>query len=233
MKIRFLVPVIGMVVAIGCSPTSRPSVEKPPTSKPIPATAPTAEVPVKLHHDGFVYGGFAKEGTQTFVVKVSGQADGEGTETKKVKPSTDGTILIERSRDGALAAVGTDTVRIDDKGASVVGVSIGKLSAPSLELPANLAIGKTWKLEYNIKTDTETIKNAGTYKVVGDGPVSVPAGKFTARKVTLTGTIETSKGRGKVTSTFYFVKNMGAVKSETTITFNGQTPQTFVLELKK
>lgn len=233
MKIRFLVPVIALILAFGCSSAPSPSAEKPPTSNPTPAAAPTAEVPIKLHHDGYVYGGFAKEGAQTFVVKVSGQADGEGTETKKIKSSSNGAILIERARDGALAAVGTDTVKIDEHGASVVDVSIGKLSSPSLELPADLAIGKTWKLEYNIKTDTETIKNAGTYKVVGDGPVSVPAGKFTARKVTLTGTIETSKGRGTVTSTFYFVKNMGAVKSETTITFNGQTPQTFVLELKK
>ncbi|MBL8059674.1 MAG: hypothetical protein JNK63_03035 [Chthonomonas sp.] len=233
---RGLLPILVLATAVGCAPPPASAPEKPlTTNQPAtdaPKPAPT-EVAAALQHDGYIYGGFSKPGTQNFVVKISGQEDGEGSQTTVLKSSESGLVTYERSRDGVLAPVGSDVVKLDSKGVTVVSVSVGKLKAPSLELPANLAAGQTWTATSSIDTGSATIKNAGTYRVVGDAPIKVAAGSFTARKVLFSGTIETSQGRGKLSGTYWFVKDLGAVKTEMITTLDGQKPQTFILELKK
>ena len=234
--VRKLLSLFALGLVVGCS---QPPATAPEASvgqdKPAKETseAPAPEIGATLQHDGYFYGGFNKPGTQNFVVKITGQADGEGSQTTALKASEDGSITFERSRDGALAPVGSDVVKLDDKGVTVMSVSIGKLKAPAIELPANLSVGQTWKATSTIETGSGTIKNDGTYKVVGDAPIKVAAGSFTARKVLFSGTIETSQGRGKLSGTYWFVKDVGAVKTEMVQTLEGQQPQTFVLELKK
>lgn len=230
---RLLVP-FAALLAMGCAPTVIPEKEANGKSPVKPATQETPpSIPTTIKHDGYLYSGLDKLGQQTFLVKIGDQPESESVQTTNIQSSDSGSLTLERTRDGALAAVGSDAVKVDDKGVSVVSVSIGKLLKPSLELPADLSIGKTWQSASTIETGTETIKNSGSYKVVGDGPLKVAAGSFTARKVTFTGTIETSKGRGKVVGTYWFVKGLGAVKTEMTQTMPGQEPQTFILELKK
>lgn len=202
-------------------------------SKPVEPAKAELTVSAKFQHEGFIYGGFGKPGPQTFLVKVTGQPDAESVQTTVLKTSDDGSATFERTRDGALAAVGSDVVKIDDKGVTVISVSIGKLDKPSLELPSKLSVGSTWTSTSSIKTETESIKSSGTYKVVGDEKIKISAGEFVARKVVFTGTTDSSKGHGTAKGTYWFVKDMGAVKTEMTQTIAGQPPQSFVLELKK
>ena len=184
-------------------------------------------------NDGFAYGGFSKPGSQTFLVKVTGQSDSESVQTTTLKTHDEGSATYERTRDGALAAVGSDVVKVNAKGVLVISVSIGKLDKPSLELPANLSPGVKWISSSTITTDTDKIKSSGTYTVIGDVPIKIAAGAFTARKIVFTGSTETSKGQGIAKGTYWFVKDLGAVKTEMTQTMQGQAAQTFVLELKK
>ncbi len=233
---RSIAALFAVVFLIGCqsAPVSAPDSENPKQ------TVVTPEVPVEeastipdaLKHDGYSYAGLSNPGKQDYVVKITGQPDAESASTVTFKVMKDGGAYFDRTRDGALAPVGSDVVRVDEKGVTVVSVSIGTLSAPALELPAKMDVGVTWKSDSTIKTADGNISSTGTYKVVGDAKVKVGETEMLARKVTFTGKNSSVKGQGAVSGTYWFVKDKGAVKTEMTQTVPGQAAQTFVLELK-
>ncbi len=233
---RSIAALFAAIFVIGCQsePVSTPEADKPKETVGTPdvpaVTAPT--IPDSLKHDGYAYAGLSNPGKQDYIVKITGQPDAESASTVTFKEMKDGGALFDRSRDGALAAVGSDVVRVDEKGVTVVSVSIGTLLAPALELPAKMDVGVTWKSDSTIKTADGNISSTGTYKVVGDEKVKVGGAEHMARKVTFTGKNSSVKGQGAISGTYWFVKDKGAVKTEMTQTVPGQAAQTFVLELK-
>ncbi len=239
---RFVVPLLAFLV-VGCSAPVKES-EVPavttPTETPATTTATDpsgkseSEIPDSLKHDAYFYGGyFTKAAEQVFAVKIEGQPDGESKTTTRFTGMKDGAAMFERTREGVLSAAGSDVIRLDAVGATVVSVSIGKLAKPSLEIPAKLEPGATWKSDSKITTDTGEISQSGTYKVVGEEKVKVPAGEFTARKVILTGKMMMSGQESVLKGTYWFVKELGAVKTEIEQSTSGKSSGKIILELKK
>ena len=228
-------------VEVGKTPDSA-TAEKPKepeaattASEPEPATAANiAEIPEKFKTDAYVYGGLEKLGQQTFSQTITGQEPSEAVVTTTYLGIKDGFPQFERVRSGAMSAMGTDTVRLTEKGVDIVSMSLGKISGDTLELPASLEIGKSWTSKNVVTTESDKIDQSSTYKVVGMESVTVPAGKFEALKITMTGTLNSTTLEGKINATYWYAKNVGTVKTTITQQAKGaSSPVSLTIELKK
>lgn len=248
LRLLALLPLAAFAIALlGCQQGASPSqaapasTDKPASSDSAPPanTQPgnpddnRAEIPDTLKHDGFLYGGFAPEAAeQTYVVKITGREDSEATTTVRFTGMKDGKAIFERTRQGALADLGSDTVSIDAEGVKVIQMSIGKVTKPVLELPAKIEVGTRWPATVEVETANGKLTQTGTYRVVAEEKVTVPAGTFTAKKVVLEGSATSSAGKATIKGTYWFVENVGSVKTLIEQQMEGGSPATIALELK-
>jgi hypothetical protein len=245
----WLLAAASLMILSGCQQTSAPS-----ASEPKPAVeggtgvdggtavaSATAEdwsdkVPADLMHDGYIYGGFsAKSASQKFVFTIEGQTPQEGEANNKFVELKDGKAIFERARSGALANVGSDTAEIRKEGVFVASISSGKVSGDTMELPAKLEIGKTWPANTTIdsgKPETGVIKQTGLYKVVRDEKVTVQGKSYDSRVVVMEGTMAGKDTKATVKTTFWLVKDLGAVKTRIERTMSMAKSPVITIELK-
>lgn len=228
------------LLSAGCSTPSGTATKTEATPPKEVAKSPVAKeakaqeaIPEELKHDGFLYAGLSPEAaTQMFIVRMSDRPDAESRTTTRFVGMKHGSATFERTRDGALSSVGSDTVRVSKTGVYVIGMSIGKLEGPTLELPAKLAPGNSWKVNSKVDSESGPIENSGTYKVVGMEKVTVPAGEYDALKITFDGKLKTNALQADVSGTYWFVKGVGAVKTELRKSQPGQPVASIAIELK-
>jgi hypothetical protein len=103
-----------------------------------------------------------------------------------------------------------------------------------LELPADLAPGKTWKSSLKIKrSENSTIENAADFKVVGTEKVETPVGSYPdALVITSKGTAKIDGTSSEMETKGWFVKGRGAVKMSITTTSGGTKTSMTVQETK-
>lgn len=245
--------ILGMVAlfAVGCQPTASPSSttsspakaneaapEDPPSAaaksaSPADTTAEATkvEVPAELRHSGARYSGLLTGKARTYSVTGLGEAQEGGNSSRLVKVEG-GRAQFERVATGALSATGTETVVVDAKGVTVTALSGGSMTAPQLELPADLKVGSKWKQTGSMTVSGMEVKQNASLEVVAEEEVKVASGTYKALKIVLNGTMSAGETTGKMTATMWYALDIGAVKIETRFTPQGQEPRSQTMELK-
>lgn len=119
-------------------------------------------------------------------------------------------LLATYSLDGgAVAQVGQRSYYFADD-SPVPGTSVS-YSPPSVVVPANTSAGQVSVSSSTVTTDTTTYTLTRTLTVNGIEPVTVPAGTFSALKVTILS--ESTSGSSAGLAERWFVRGIGMVKS--------------------
>jgi hypothetical protein len=229
------------VAAWGCSPTASPEAN---SASNVPArdtpggnepTAESKEIPSALLTEGAQYIGLGNLQTLVYKSTTNETDNGEGTMSYRVSEVKDGEAIIEVTRDGSLAVMGSETMALKPDGLYTVTLGLGELDKPLLQAPADLAPGKKWESSATVKQPTgATLKMSQTFEAKTVEKVKVTAGEFDAIKVVATLTIEQTDATGKVTkstgeATAWFSKGVGLVKQ--VINLAGPQKQVITVEL--
>jgi hypothetical protein len=221
------IPLIALVAiaALGCS--KKPAVVKGAQGGGI--TSGTTDpkplvVPDSLKNAAYDYFGLGNHKLMTYTVKLNNaHVEGEGTQTVFLEKVEDGSATYVIQRTGELTQVGIETVRLDDKGVTMLDTSQGEIDGPALEMPADIQVGSEWTVDLTWNLGGKKIVSKTKNTVVGIEAVETPAGKLDCLvvKVDLTGditgsTVKQENGRYTTKSTMYWSKGVGLVKLEAT-----------------
>jgi hypothetical protein len=221
------IPLIALVAiaALGC--TKKPETVKATDDGGI--TSGTTEpkplvVPDSLKNAAYDYFGLGNDKLMTYKVKLNNaHLEAEGTQSVFLEKVEDGSATFVINRTGELTQVGIETVRLDDKGVTMLDTSQGEIDGPALELPADIKVGSEWTVDLTWNLGGKKIVSKTKNTAVGTEVVETPAGKFDCLvvKVDLTGDITGStnkqeNGRYTTKSTMYWSKGVGLIKLEAT-----------------
>lgn len=202
-------------------------------STPATTTAANpAEIPANLKHDGYVYYGLANTAPMKLEIRDSAQpsATKVGTQTVEYKGMIEGkpTFLIERT--GGIEVLGAQEVRLEPDGVYNSSSTVAKVGPKALEIPANLAPGTTFPSHEEVDQSGQSMILDSVFKVERTEKVTTKAGEHEALLITSTGKGKIN-GQDVTTSTKgWYVKNLGAVKSELTTYFPKGTTETITIE---
>jgi hypothetical protein len=137
----------------------------------------------------------------------------KGSEQARVRKITgrdaDGTWRQEDSTDGKTER--KDALKVGKAGLTCVGITFGEAevvpSEPLLLLKFPARKDDSWTQEVDFSGQKATIKT-----VTAEEKVKVPAGEYTALKVTLTGTMKTNDATLTIILTAWYVKDVGVVR---------------------
>lgn len=210
-----LIPILALA-AWGCNQkAAAPSgTEEPKTDAPKQEQKPAEPkaVPIKFNHDGARYYGFTNPNPVKYRLIQGGAAVGEGTSTIQFKSGTDAAQTFSVTRDGSLEMLGTESVELNAKGVFSVSTSSGTYDSPVMELPADVAPGKTWTQDTGLNVGTGKVKMKLSLKAVGEETVKTDLGDKTALKVTGTGSMVQAGKTFKIDATAWYVKDFGFVR---------------------
>jgi hypothetical protein len=249
MKLRYL-PLAIFLVLSGCTPKDANQVGGTATTpggatantpgapgtndKPLDSTA----VPAALKHDGYQYYGLDNAKTLDVTLKapdLPAETGGVAIEWQKVE---DGKAHFKIARTGAIAEdLGDNTGMVDSTGVYLTGTSIGTISPEKfLALPADLTPGKTWSLKNKVAHNNGSeIAEDSVYKVEGIRDVKTKTGNQKALLVTSNGTANVSSPgqspvKAKYTTKSWYVKGVGPVRIEISLTLPNMPPRTVLVE---
>lgn len=239
-----LVAVFGLG-AYGCQPSSDKPGDRPATeassaeggeAKPAETTneAPKpnlAGLPADLKHAGYEYYGLNNASPVELEI-VSGTQVHTGTQTTTLEKIEDGKASFHVDRTGGLAMLGSGDYSLEKDGVYAVGSSLGTVSR-SIELPADVAPGKTWTVDFKLEASGSDLQYKATMKAVAVEKVKTKAGTFDAIRIESAGP-GTHNGKPiKMTMKGWYAKGQGAVKMEMTITDEtGKTNSTTIERVK-
>lgn len=227
--------------AWGCAPTASPNANaasNAPARNTPEANIPTTEgrdIPPALLTEGAQYMGLGNLQTLVYRSATNETDNGEGTMSYRVTEVKDGEAIIEVTRDGSLAVMGSETMALKPDGLYTIKLGLGELDKPLLQAPADLAPGKKWVSSATLKQPTgTTLKMSQNFEAKGVEKVKVAAGEFDAIKILATLSIEQTDANGKVTkstgdATAWFSKGIGLVKQ--VINLTGPQKQVITVEL--
>ena len=203
-----------------------------PEQKADPAT-----IPASLKHAAFDYYGLGNGKAMDLVLKTPDQPARTGGVVAELEKVEGAKAFFKVVRSGALAKdLGDDSVMVDSTGVYMTGTSIGTISPEKfLALPADLAPGKTWPLKTKVvRQDGQEIQEDSVYKVEGVRDLTTKSGVQKALLVTSNGTAIVSQGGTKTTAKYqtksWYVKGVGPVKIEISLTSPGKPTQTLTVE---
>ena len=205
---------------IGCTPSGATSATPTPSTVEATKEPPKADqaAPVEIKpdakytHDGFRYSGVGYTKPLTYSYQQGDSEATEGTQTMQLTGQTEKGLEAKRTRGGALSQLGEDTMLVNEKGVMVTSQSLGKLDKPSLEFPADVKPGKTWKEDSTFEQNGQLIKQSATYTVLPFQKLTVPAGTFETLPVKLTGVMSLGSDQYNLTAEGWYVKDLGMVK---------------------
>jgi hypothetical protein len=253
MKSLYLI-LLSLCVAIGCTPketdtggtTGATTGASTTTGDAQPTTATDgvpeqvvdpATIPASVKHVAFDYYGLGNGKAMDLVLRTPGQPARTGGVVAQLEKVEGGKAFFKIVRTGALAQdLGDDSVMVDSTGVYMVGTSIGTITPTKfLALPADLAPGKTWPLKTKVvRQDGQEIQEDSVYKVEGVRDLQTKGGTQKALLVTSNGTAIVSKDGKKDTAKYqtksWYVKGLGPVKIEISLTSPGQPTQTLTVE---
>jgi hypothetical protein len=221
------IPLIALVAlaALGCS--KKPDTVSTNDTGGVKSgtTEPKAlVVPASLKHAGYEYFGLGNEKLMTYTVKLNNaHMESEGTQSVLLDKVEEGSATYVIQRTGALTEVGIETVRLDEKGVTMMDTSKGDIEGPALEMPADIHEGSEWTIDLTWNLGGKKIASKTKNTVIGTEAIETPAGKFDCLvvKVELTGditgsTVKEENGRYTSKYTIYWAKGVGLVKLEAT-----------------
>lgn len=174
-----------------------------------------AEIPESLRGNVYDLYGLGNSEKVSYRSTTSGTSM-NGSTTTKLKEVKDGEAVFSMERDGFFAQLGSCELALREDGLYFTVIQGRKLEKPALELPSDIAPGKTWNSEHNIDLDVAgSIKKwrAKTQqKAVGFEKVKVPLGEFEALKIVGTGEYWLDSSKSSIKSTVWLAKGIGMVK---------------------
>ena len=231
------------VLAIGCG-NQGAKVQTPAPADGGPKTTSLTAAPVlpdSLKNSAYEYYGLGTDKLLTYSVKLGSdlvERDGTVQTTLDSVKGDVATFKIERS--GEMAELGFETVELDSKGVTTVGLSIGTVKDTSLELPADIALGKEWTAKSSIQKGDTLIATTQSNKAAREEKVTVPAGTFDCLVVLSTGDVMTTgatdsrmNGKSVLSSTAYYAKGVGIVKMQVTVKLPNKKTNEIHMTLKK
>lgn len=247
-RLRFVVPALALVLT-ACGPKPVASTEPAPNPADTPAksgeaTPPTeppapklADLPVNLKNAAFDYYGLANDKPMDMEVIQNGSTSAiTGSQSNTLKSIDGQTAVFSIDRTGGLAQMGTQTVRLKADGIYLDEVMGTKIKTDEVELPADLAPGKTWKthLAFSSGASSMDITTISTVMRVE---------KFKTKVAEREGLLVVSSGSGKLDgkdvkldSKSWYVKGLGGVKNILTTTYKNPKdgkPQTLTIQETK
>ena len=194
-------------------------------------------IPQNLKHAAFEYYGLGNTKSMDVTLKAPDVAEKTGGVSIDFEKMLEGKAYFKVTRTGAVAEdLGNDSVMVDSTGVYMVGTSIGTISPNQfLALPADVTPGKTWMLKTKVtRDDNQEIEEDSTYKIVGVQDVKTKAGTQKALLVTSDGfanvSVGTQKQKAKYQTKSWYVKGVGPVRIEISLTPTGQATRTLVVE---
>ena len=241
MKIRqYSMPAALLLALAGCG---KPDSDAKDSSAPKgDTTAPVevAGVPESLKNAAYEYYGLGQEAALTYSVQMSDVLPArDGTQTVAFDGMEDGAAKFIVTRTGGLSRVGSETLLLKDDGVYTQALSFGVLEAPSLQVPADLAVGSEWESSMTIKDGLKTIVNLVQFRAVRQEKTTVEAGEFDCLIIeadvtsNITGSFDPSQdGEGSSTIVAYYAKGVGTVKMMVEGTRADDTKLSIHVELK-
>ncbi|MCW5942564.1 MAG: hypothetical protein KIS66_10055 [Fimbriimonadaceae bacterium] len=238
-----LIAVLGLST-FGCQPSAPKDAANAPTEAPASAgeTKPNeatseapkpdlAALPADLKHAGYDYYGLGNP-KQVELEIVSGTNVHTGTQTTTLEKIENGKASFHVDRTGGIAMLGSGDYSLEKDGVYAVGSSLGTVSR-SIELPADLAPGKTWTVDFKLEASGSDLKYKATMKAVAIEKVKTKSGTYDAIRIESSGP-GTHNGKPiKMAMKGWYAKGEGAVKMEMSITDEkGQTNSTTIERVK-
>jgi|CXWL01.1.fsa_nt_gi hypothetical protein len=193
-------------------------------------------IPESFKHAGFQYYGLGFDGPLAYKQASQGNSDDAG-QTTVFDRMEGGKAYFKTSRTGQFSQIGDSEVMVDETGVYTTAVSGKKLTNPSLEVPADLAPGRTWQSDSTFTLDSNgtaiEVSQSMSYQAVKLESTASRAGKFETLKITASGTMTVSGTESKNISTMWFAKGVGFVKMNTELTTGGKTQKLSVELVKK
>lgn len=227
-------------ILAACAPTetAMPDAQggKPPTATSGEPKAPetvseeapgksTADIPAELKTDGYAYFGLENSKEQTFVQKGGAASEAEAGQQTIYLGLVDGEHTFKTVRTGASAAIGDSELVVRKDGLYTSKVGGSKLDKLSLEVPADLKVGSSWRSNssFKIKMDgaDKVVSQNMTFKAVAIEKVKTKVGDFDAIKVVGNGTMTVGDRKGQNQSTMWFVKDVGLVRMHSNLNSDG------------
>jgi len=205
-----------------------------PLPKEMPESATGPAIPEELKTDAFRYYGLSNSKPLRMQVVRAGADPLSGEQTftqKEVKPNA---AVFTTTRTGSLQDLGMEEVSAEKDGVYVLSSTIGDIGGKSLELPAQLEKGKTWKrLTKVTRSDGTVVSYDAGFKVVGTEKVKTPLGEFDALLITSDGPAQIGTMKTRMMVKSWYVKDLGPVKIISTLTPTSGPAQTMTIEAIK
>lgn len=206
-------------VANSTEPVNTPPKEAPgtpPSQEAVTTNAALDSIPSELKSDAFYYYGLSATAPIKMAINApNAAAPVTGSQTVKFTGMDGGKAKFTISRDGGLAALGSEDVVLDKSGVNAVSSSLGKLKGTSLEMPADLKPGVTWKSDVTLDMGSNGMaEDHSLFKVVGTQKVTTKVGTYDALLVESHGNQSAAGQKSIADIKFWFVKDRGAVKME-------------------
>lgn len=222
MRTKVLLALLACSLAlIGCNQDAKkaPEATNEPTNEGEAPKPSLSDVPADLKHAAYEYYGLTNPKQVDMEIVVDGGARVlTGTQTVELVSVEDGNAVFRIERTGQLAQLGSMDVSVEKDGLYAKSASIGQITR-SLELPADLAVGKEWTSELSLESSGGEMKQKSTMKAVRTETVKTKAGEFKdALRVEGTGTGTFNGQAMTMKMTGWYVKGEGPVRLETEMT---------------
>lgn len=172
-------------------------------------------IPDELKGNAYDFYGLGNEEKMSYRSTTSGQST-DGSTTTRLKEVKDGEAVFAMERDGFFAQLGSCELALRKDGLYFTVIQGRKLEKPALEVPSDIAVGKTWNSEHSIDLDiagvTRKWKAKTAQKAVGVEKVKVPLGEFEALKIVGTGEYWLDSTKSSIKSSVWLAKGVGMVK---------------------
>ena len=173
-----------------------------------------------LKNDAYLYSGLGQVQKLTYQGKLSPFTTGDfGEQTVSWAKNEDGSSIFTIKRNGILEGLGTETVRLDEKGVYLIGTSAGSLVEDAWILPSTFKVGTEWETDLILDMPGKLTTLKTTSKVVRKETITVPAGEFECLVVEsdiVMTTDEPDTGVGNLKGVSYYAANYGEVRMEVT-----------------
>lgn len=193
----------------------KPGVESDQPIASEPDGAKPAEVPDSLKGNVYDLYGLGNEEKVSYRSTTSGQSM-DGSTTTKLKDVSGEEATFSMERDGFFAQLGSCELALRKDGLYFTVIQGRKLEKPALEIPADIAPGKSWKSEHTIDLDvsgsTKKWRANTQQNAVGFEKVKVPLGEFEALKIVGTGEYWLDSSKSSIKSSVWLAKGVGMVK---------------------
>lgn len=228
------VAVLGCALLVGgCSQSSSDAGNSTPPAKDAQAAGtpagqpdPKPMLPEKLLTAGADYYGVTNSSKLTYEVTDPSGKKNDGTQTGKLSAVSEDKATFELTRvDIVNPGTNTDQIEVRPDGVYAVATGGQKFTNPPMELPADAAPGKSWKINTEVSAGGSVAKMTGDLKITGNEKVKTPAGEFDTIVVQLTGNIKLKGQSQPISGKSWYAKGIGLVKQELVQTVSGTKMQ--------